>query len=183
MTFRHSGSSLKLWPLWTFLAWPFWPSSFVRSLSKATKNVHNIFDSRSPVTEKVCFIFLIETSLTRLGDLLDFGFGQLFKAFVNLPKSLTCLDNFCIGVKSYHFSTEIIFRQLLLTFGDFFLVTLESIKISLLYFYWIIVFFTFGMLKNNIFTTYFLNLNNVLWSVVSVLAFYSKSKSTCKKIL
>ena len=56
--------------------------------------------------------------------LLDFG--QLFKAFatINLPKSPTFLGNFCKGVKIYHFSSEIIFRQLLPTFGDFFLVTL-----------------------------------------------------------
>ena len=34
------------------------------------------------------------------------------------------LDNFCKGVKIFHFSSEIIFWQLLLTFGDFLLVTL-----------------------------------------------------------
>ena len=60
-------------------------------------------------------------SVTRLGDLLYFG--QLFKAF--LHKSLTFLGNFCIGVKSYHLASEIIFGQLLQTFGDFFLVTLN----------------------------------------------------------
>ena len=41
------------------------------------------------------------TSVTRLGDLLDFG--QVFKAFGNhlgiLPKSPTFLGNFCKGVK------------------------------------------------------------------------------------
>ena len=52
----------------------------------------------------------IAASVTRLGDLLDFG--QHFKAF-DLPKSLTFLGNFCIGVKSYHFSSEINFGQLL----------------------------------------------------------------------
>ena len=52
-------------------------------------------------------------NVTRFGDLLDFG--QLFKAFetINLPKSLTFLDIFCVGVKIYHFSSEIIFGQLL----------------------------------------------------------------------
>ena len=34
------------------------------------------------------------------------------------------LGNFCMGVKSYHFCSEIIFGQLLQTFGNFFLVTL-----------------------------------------------------------
>ena len=52
-------------------------------------------------------------SVTRLGDLLDFG--QVFKALgkINLAKSPTFLGNFCKGVKIYHFSSEIIFRQLL----------------------------------------------------------------------
>ena len=51
-------------------------------------------------------------SVTRWGDLLDFG--QLLKplATINLPKSPTFLGNFCIGVKIYLFS-EIIFGQLL----------------------------------------------------------------------
>ena len=53
-------------------------------------------------------------------------FGRLLKrlATINLPKSLTFLGNFCKGLKIYHFSSEIIFVQLLLTFGNFFLVTL-----------------------------------------------------------
>ena len=37
-----------------------------------------------------------------------------------LPKSPTFLGNFCKVVKIYHFSSEIIFGQLLQTFGDFF---------------------------------------------------------------
>ena len=45
-------------------------------------------------------------------------------ATINLPKSLTLLGNFCKGVKINHFSNEIIFGQLLQTFGNFFLVTL-----------------------------------------------------------
>ena len=59
---------------------------------------------------------------TRLGDLLD-DFGQVLKplATYNLPKSPTFLCKFFKGVKIYHFSSEIIFGQLLQTFGDFFL--------------------------------------------------------------
>ena len=34
-------------------------------------------------------------------------------AAINLHKSLTFLGNFCKGVKIYHFSSEIIFGQLL----------------------------------------------------------------------
>ena len=41
-------------------------------------------------------------------------------AAINLPKSPTFSGNFCTGVKIDHFSSEIIFRQLLYTFGDFF---------------------------------------------------------------
>ena len=53
------------------------------------------------------------TSVTRLGDLLDFG--QLFIACGKnkFPKSPTFLGNFRKGVKIYHFSSEIIFGQLL----------------------------------------------------------------------
>ena len=55
-----------------------------------------------------------------MGDLLDFG--KLFKAFgSNLFTQIsTFLGNFCKGVKIYHFSSKIIFGQLLQTFGDFF---------------------------------------------------------------
>ena len=41
-------------------------------------------------------------------------------ATINLPKSPTFLGNFCKGVKIIHFSSELIFGQLLWTFGDFF---------------------------------------------------------------
>ena len=52
----------------------------------------------------------IPTSVTRLGDLLDFGL--LFKATINLPKSPTFLVNNCKGVKIFNFSSEIIFGHL-----------------------------------------------------------------------
>ena len=61
--------------------------------------------------------------MTRLGDLLDFGQVLKHLAAINLAKSPTFLDNFCKGVKIYLFSSEIIFGQLLLTCGDFYLVT------------------------------------------------------------
>ena len=41
-------------------------------------------------------------------------------ATIYLPKSSTFLGNFWTGVKIYHCSSEIIFGQLLQTFGDFF---------------------------------------------------------------
>ena len=58
--------------------------------------------------------------MTRLGNLLDFGLLLKPLATIKLPKSPTFLGNFCKGVKFYHFSTEIIFRQLLQTIIDFF---------------------------------------------------------------
>ena len=45
-------------------------------------------------------------------------------AAINLSKSPTFLGKFCKGVKIFHFSSEIIFGQLLWTFGYFLLVTL-----------------------------------------------------------
>ena len=55
----------------------------------------------------------LENGVTRLGDFLDIG--QLLKplATIKLPESLTLLGNFCKGVKIIHFSSEIIFGQLL----------------------------------------------------------------------
>ena len=51
-------------------------------------------------------LLLLPTSVTRLGNLMDFG--QLFKAFgkINLPKSPTFLGNFCKGVKISFFLVE-----------------------------------------------------------------------------
>ena len=61
--------------------------------------------------------------------------GKFSKPFTkfSLPKSPTFLGNFCKRVKTFHFSCEIPFGQLLYTFGDFLLVTLntnESCQIS-----------------------------------------------------
>ena len=52
--------------------------------------------------------------------------GYLLKPLgaINLPNSPTFLGNFCKGVKINHFPSEIIFGQLLKTFGNFLLVTL-----------------------------------------------------------
>ena len=50
----------------------------------------------------------------------DWTLGNFLKplATINLPKSSTFLCNFSKGVKIYHVSSEIIFGQLLQTFGD-----------------------------------------------------------------
>ena len=67
----------------------------------------------------MCFAFCPITSVTRLGDLLDFG--PLFKAFGNnyFHKSHTFLGNFSKGIKIFIFSSEIIlgnFYRYLATF-------------------------------------------------------------------
>ena len=49
--------------------------------------------------------------------------GHFYKKY----KQLNLLCKFCKGVKNLSFSCEIIFGQLLLTFGDFFLVTLAEV--------------------------------------------------------
>ena len=59
-------------------------------------------------------------------DQIGHTVGNFLKhlATIILPKSPTFLGNFCKGVEIYHFSSEIIFGQLLWTIDDFFLVTL-----------------------------------------------------------
>ena len=57
-------------------------------------------------------------------------------ATINLPESPKFLGNFCKGVKINHFSCEIIFGQLLWTFGDFYLVTLIQ---SNIYWQWALI--------------------------------------------
>ena len=73
---------------------------------------HFLFLARS--TNSFTFV---NASVTRLGDLLNF-LKPL--ATINLPKSPTFLGKFCKGVKIYKFSSDIIFGQLLQTFGGFF---------------------------------------------------------------
>ena len=67
-------------------------------------------------------------SVTIMGNLLDFG--QLFQACGNnyFAKITHILGNF---LKIFHFSSGIISGQLLLTFGDFLLITLSLIVIQL----------------------------------------------------
>ena len=47
-------------------------------------------------------------------------------AKINLAQSSPFLGNYCKGVEIIHFSGETIFGQLLLTFGDFYLVILPT---------------------------------------------------------
>ena len=65
------------------------------------------------------------TSVTRSGHFWTLSNFLKPLATISFPKSPNILSNFCKGVKIYHFCSEIIFRQLLQTFGDFFLVTLD----------------------------------------------------------
>ena len=75
------------------------------SIEKDVRKINKIFCFLFAYLNLVMVIVHISKylfSVTRLGDLLDFG-----------HISVTFLGNFCIGVKSYHFSREIIFGQLL----------------------------------------------------------------------
>ena len=68
---------------------------------------------------------MAERSVTRLGDLLHFR--PLFKARQQLfCPNRTYLRQFLKGVEIFHFTSEIIFGQLLQTFGDFLSVTLAE---------------------------------------------------------
>ena len=91
--------------------------------------------------------------------------GKFLKplATINLSKSPTFLGNFCKGVKIYHFSIEIIFGKLLLTFGDFFLVTLPL---------------TYGLIFFKNLYHKLLHLGRGSGQVVSVLTFYSDDPSS-----
>ena len=71
------------------------------------------------LVEKSVSRMRLSSSVTRLGDLLDFGNFSKHLATINLPKSPTFLGNFCNGVKIFNFSCEIIFGQLLKKFGNF----------------------------------------------------------------
>ena len=61
-------------------------------------------------------------SVTRLGDLLDFG--QLFLATINLPQTPPFFGNFRKGVKIYHFCSETNFWATFIDIWRFYLVTL-----------------------------------------------------------
>ena len=59
---------------------------------------------------------------------INWTLGNFLKslATIKLPKSPTFFGSFCKGVKIYHLFSEIIYGQLLKTFGNFFLLTLSG---------------------------------------------------------
>ena len=84
--------------------------------SQTIRNLQVKLHLKSPLTKVQTQLSLSRLdiiSVTILGNLLDFG--QLSKAFGNNEFSQIShiLSNFCKGVKIYHFSSEIIFGQLL----------------------------------------------------------------------
>ena len=62
----------------------------------------------------------------QIGRFIELGNFLKHLATINLPKSPTFLGNFCKNVKIFNFSSEIIFGQILLKFGDFFWSHCES---------------------------------------------------------
>ena len=106
----------RRWPRWTSVKRRSNRSEVHRPLvdvdleqENSIKNLPMAHRPDLKLQKKICDM----NSMTRFGDFLDFG--QLFKAFAttNRPKSLTFLGKFCKGVKIFHFSSEIIFGQLL----------------------------------------------------------------------
>ena len=95
------------------------------------KNDGNQSDIKVPIPFD--FLTKLRASVTRLGDLFH-TLGNFSKpvAIINLPKSPTFLGNFCKGVKIFYFSSEIIFGQLLQTFGNFLLVPLARGNVYIL---------------------------------------------------
>ena len=81
-------------------------------------------------------------SVVRLGNLQDY-FGQLLKPLTTIifPKTSTVIGNFGKGIKIFNFSIEIIFGQLLKTFGDFFWShwMQAALRLGLLQHYYLIV--------------------------------------------
>ena len=68
------------------------------------KNLHH---QRSCAAFILLKIASLACSVTRFGDLLDFGNFLKPLATINLPKSITVLGNFCVGAKILNFSSEI----------------------------------------------------------------------------
>ena len=57
--------------------------------------------------------YMTYNSVTILGNYLTLGHFLKRLETINFPKSPTFIGNFCKSVKIYHFSSEIIFGQLL----------------------------------------------------------------------
>ena len=74
---------------------------------------HSIVEHNLEMAEVCHSLDVIRVSVTRLGDFWTFGIFLKPLATITLPKSPTFLGNFCKGVKIYHFTSEIIFGQLL----------------------------------------------------------------------
>ena len=74
------------------------------------------------------FLWFNDNQWDQIGWLGDWTMGNFSKpvATISLSKSPGFLGNFCKDVKIFSFSSEIIFGQLLWTFGDFLLVTLMT---------------------------------------------------------
>ena len=58
-------------------------------------------------------LIVVASHVTRLGDFCTLGNHYKQVATIILAKSPTLLGNFCKGAKIIHFSSEIIFGQLL----------------------------------------------------------------------
>ena len=118
-----------IWILAQYTGWTFFTNICCKNCNACLKrpkiNEKRPFFKKN-IKSKPLISLNTTTSVTRLGNLLDFG--QIFQAFGNnhFPKSPTFLGKFCRGAKIFNFSSEIIFGELLQTFGNFYLVTLTT---------------------------------------------------------
>ena len=99
----------RLYTIYTFV----WPLGRLKLVYPFTKKLH------------VRFVLYLWTVWPDWAIFCTLGYFLTPLATINLPKSTTFLAIFCKGVKIYNFSFEIIFGQLLWTFFNFFLVTLQ----------------------------------------------------------
>ena len=116
-----------------------WPNRTISVRIPVTESDTKQLEKKYKSSEKICQLWK-STAIKRFGQLhavwsdwaIYWTLGHFLKplATINLPNSPTFLSIFCKVVKKYHFSSEIIFEQLLLTFGDFLLVTLSKSHLS-----------------------------------------------------
>ena len=134
----HEMGLNQTWTLWESLALPRETCSRTRDPPWETSDEalqvfsqdEQLFASQSG--KRVLIFNLGSIQCDQIGRF--FNFGQLFKAFGKnyFPQISHILRQFfCKGVRIYRFSSEIIFGQLLSTFGNFFLVTLVVSQYSI----------------------------------------------------
>ena len=89
-----------------------WPSNIIKQY-RTINLVRKIRKIKIAFVAKLCWYFEVVNSVTRLGNFCTLGNFLKPLATINWPKSASFFGNFCKVVKINHFSSEIIFGQLL----------------------------------------------------------------------